>query len=421
METFAQPELTPEEPHAASVYARYLAWWAATLVALLALCAAFCAAVDPYAVLGTPPMPGLTARKPAAADWPRLTKAYVVQRVQPHTLVLGNSSADVGFNPESPAWPRPARPVYNLGIDGGLPQTDLRFLQHALAVSHPAQVIIPVDFVESMVNAPQKVTVATDGEFDFENRMRVAPDMSPNPGYWRARLADISFTTLSYTALADSLRTVLTQNDPGATFETGLGWNDGGKFRRWVREDGFATLFADKDHEKIRQWQRWRGWRHVQEDPVVQMARLALSRGAQPVILILPNHADIMEALRQLGLDADQDAWKTRLVANIAAIGGAVPIWDFSGYSPYTTEAVPAPGNRAQKLRWFYEPIHFQPELGDLMIARIENTGGAADFGTRLNAANIAARIAQYHAAQANWVRAHPADVARIAAIMAAP
>ena len=148
--------------------------------------------------------------------------------------------------------------------------------------------------------------------------------------------------------------------------------------------------------------------------------RFARAHGAAIDVVILPNHADGMEVLRQTGLDADYDAWKTALVRGVAgAAPGQAAVWDFSGWSAYTTEDLPAPGDRDHPLRWFYEPVHFKPALGDAIAARIEGAGQPDGFGVRLTPVNVASQIAAYHAGQAAWEAAHPADVARIAALVA--
>jgi hypothetical protein len=50
------------------------------------------------------------------------------------------------------------------------------------------------------------------------------------------------------------------------------------------------------------------------------------------------------------------------------------------------------------------------------MIARI--TGAPGDFGAILTPANLASQIARYHAGQTNWIGQHPADIARISALV---
>ena len=400
--------------------ARYLAIWAVSLMVMLGAIVGLCVVADPYAVIGTPGIAGLTAQKPAAADWPRVTKAYLVQRQHPVTLIAGNSTADVGFNPGSAAWPKDWRPVFNLAVDGGMPSTHLRYLQHALASAAPAHVVISINFIESLVMPQRRLSAATQSQFDFEPRMRVLADGAPNPAYARGHLADIVFATLSFTAVSDSIKTLLHQNDPGETYETAQGWNDGGKFRRWASEDGFFSLAMNKDREKIPQYVAWRGGKITETAPVFEMVKLARAHGADVTVVILPNHADTLESLRQIGLDADYDAWKTAIVNGVAraAPDGGAAIWDFSGYSPYTTEELPPPGDHTHRLRWFWEPVHFQPALGDLMIARIAGAASPADFGVRLTQANLPAQFAAYRAGQAAWVASHAQDVARIAAIV---
>ena len=419
-------DILPPEPasrpalHITAPMARYVAIWAGTLALMIAAVVTLNVVVDPYAVIGTPRIPGLTAQKPAAADWPRVTKAYMIQRAHPATLIIGNSSADVGFNPDSPAWPQSARPVFNLAIDGGLPATHLRYLQHALSVVHPTHVMIAVNFTESMVLPTHQLSAATQSQFDFEPRMLVRADGTPNPDYMRGHIADLVFATLSFTALSDSINTLLHQNDPNATYETASGWNDGGKFHRWAREDGFYSLVMNKDRDKIPQFARWRAQKIVQTDEVLQMVRLARTHGADVTVVILPNHADEMDALRQLGLDADYDSWKTTIVDGVtkAAPNGGAVIWDFSGYTPYTTEAIPGPGDHTQRLRWFWEPVHFQADLGQLMIARMEGAAEPADLGVRVTPGNLALQIGTFHAAEAAWVASHPGDVARVAGLI---
>lgn len=400
--------------------ARYLAIWACVLCLLLGAIIGFCAAIDPYAVIGTPLIAGVNRDKPAASNWPRVTKAYTVQRSHAATLILGNSSADVGFDPDSAAWPAASRPVFNLAIDGGLPAVHLRYLQHALSAIQPTRLLVAVNFTESMVTPPRRLSAAAQDQFAFEPRMRILPDGASNPGYVRAHFADLLFSTLSFDAVADSIATIADQNDPGATYETAAGWNNGGKFRRWARDDGFNSLFITKDREKTPQYAKWAGHQRLDIASVGQIVSLARAHGIETAIVILPNHSDQMETLRQLGLDDAYDAWKRDVVRAAATADPRAVIWDFSGYSLYTTEPVPPPGDHTTRLRWFWEPVHFQSPLGDLMVARMNGAAEPAGFGVRLTQETLPAHIAAFHAAEKAWAAAHPADVARLRDIVAA-
>jgi hypothetical protein len=64
------------------------------------------------------------------------------------------------------------------------------------------------------------------------------------------------------------------------------------------------------------------------------------------------------------------------------------------------------------------EPIQFKPDLGDLMIQRVLSEGGPADLGALITSASLPERTTEFDAAERDWVAAHPADVARIAAVV---
>jgi hypothetical protein len=137
--------------------------------------------------------------------------------------------------------------------------------------------------------------------------------------------------------------------------------------------------------------------------------------------VIIPTYVDQMETRRQTGIGPAFDTWKRRVVEiadGAAHVQGHVTLWDFGGFSRYTTEQLPDQGDRATRLEWFWEAIHFQPALGDLVVERLMGKG-PDDFGTKLTQANLDADIEAYHAAQATWEADHPKDVARITRFIA--
>ena len=399
------------------VMRRYVALWALWLVLLLAGIGGICAAVDPYMVLGTPTLTGLTADKPAAADWPRISKVYTVKRARARTILLGGSTVDVGFNPSSPSWETSARPVFNLAIDGATPSQHLRFLQHALAYGQPTRILLGLSFVDSLRSNPGGPTSSpSDEHFDFEDRLSVKADGTPNPQAGRAYLQDLLFATLSLDAIRDSVTTLLSQDNDFNASETALGWNTGGAFHRWTVKDGYGGLFANKEAAKIQQLVRWRTAKRIDVDGVAAIVRLAHVHGIAVTVLILPNHADLMEAIAQLGLQDDVARWKADVLNGVAASSGgtATPVWDFSGVSPYTTEAVPALGDTKTHLRWFFEPVHFQPALAEQMLARMQGRAASGSFGRLLAPADLADDDRTQRRALAAWEALNPQAVARI-------
>ena len=400
---------------------RFLAIWLAATLVFAAAVLALNVAVDPYGILGTPRIPGLTADKVAAADRPRLTKPYLIE--QPgnwSTIVMGASNADVGFDPNSPAWPANTRPVFNLAIDGADSDVQARFLQHALATTSPKLVLIGLSLEDALIfPTTKRLSAAASTQYVFESRLRVRPDGTPNPDHARARLEDLGFATFSTQALTDSLATLIRQNDPERTHETAQGLNTAGSFARWARTEGSYSLVMNKDRERTPQLLTWSLDPKTQMAGITTMIRDSRAKGARVIVFIMPSYVDQLEIMRQTAITPLFERWKQDVARTVEQEAGPdpIPLWDFSGYSPYTTEPLPAPGDTKSNLRWFWEFVHFRADLGNLMITRMLGDG-PPDLGDRITAASLPARFAAYARAQNEWVASHPADVARIAGVV---
>jgi hypothetical protein len=407
--------MQPDSPQTGAM-PRFIAFWLIGLLVFLGIVIAVNVVVDPYGIIGAPRVAGFNADKIAAVDWPRVTKPYLVARANPTTLVMGTSPADVAFDPLSPDWPADLRPVFNLSIDGASPFQMYRFEQDALAVTKPKLVVISISLEDSQDFGAKPKTFE-----DFDQRLRIAADGSPNPDYRLGVLNDYIFATTSFKAISDSLTTVIHQRDPIKTFETPLGQLSGGKFEIWARTEGFYVLMSDKDHMHAGMDLRWARKPRFNIEALADMIKAARDKGAEVAVAIIPNYIDQLEIRRQTGVTDQYDAWKTRVVQLTdqakKAMGG-VTLWDFSGFSPYVTEAMPEPGDNTTRLRWFWESIHFQPALANLIIQKITGKG-PEDFGVLLTPENLTADIVAYHAAQDQWVADHPKDVARITRFIA--
>ena len=407
--------------------ARFLAIWLGATLAIAAAVLALNLAMDPYGIFGTPRIAGINRDKVAAVDWPRMAKPYLLEMTHPGAVVFGTSPADVGFDPDGPAWPAQFRPVFNMSLDGGGLGELLFYERDVFAVAAPKLVVICVTLEDSVIMPPVEpvdgaATLLPAPGADGMLRLRVTQSGQPNPGYRWARLQDALFALFSMQATTDSLRTLITQSDPYRNFESPLGWLSAGKFALWADTEGFYSLVTTKDHDHAAKFLAWSRAPRFYVEQLTEMIALARDHGAEVAVLILPNYADQMEIYRQLGLIGDYERWKSRVVAIVADAAharGGTTLWDFSGFSHYATEALPAPGDHTSRMRWFWEQIHFQPELGGLMIARITG-GGPPDLGVALTPDNLAQQFATFREAQQAWVASHPGDVERVAGIIAA-
>jgi hypothetical protein len=102
--------------------------------------------VDPLGIFRWVDRPGFNHVKPVEAEHRRLIKAYGIRSIRPRGLIFGSSRAEAGLDPRHPAWPEPARPVYNAAFPDGNVYEMRRYLEHALALADVRDVVIGLDF-----------------------------------------------------------------------------------------------------------------------------------------------------------------------------------------------------------------------------------------------------------------------------------
>jgi hypothetical protein len=402
---------------------RYAVIWLLGLVVCLALVGVFNLAVDPYDVIGSPRVAGFNAFKSYARTHTRLSKTYQVARLHPGAVMLGTSRVDIGLDPENPAWPDAVRPVYNFGVPGADLYQMVRNLEDAGAAGTLRLAVIGLDFEAFLI------TSADPGPQprDEEDRLLVTPDGRLNPARARQHLQDIFLSTLTLAAFEDSLGTIAAQHQANSLDLTDHGSTTDGAFRQLAGTDGYNELFTQKELDYVGRNRRAAlGLAdQPQESPglayVRQMLDYCRDHDIDAILVIPPYHADLLEIFDTVGLWSRFEAWKADLAKLAAAYRAAEPgrqvrLWDFSGYDRYSTEDVPAQGDRRSEVEWFWEPGHFKKSLGDLMLRRVL-AGDQLDIGVELTPDAIDARLAKIRADRDAYRAIHRSEMSRIAAI----
>lgn len=362
---------------------RYLALWVCLVSAGIGLVALVNLLIDPYGIYDLAVKKGLNEIKPHAGTNGTMAKAYQVQRVKPRTLVLGNSRAEVGFNPESRAWPQALQPVYNLALPGTGPVTALNYLVHATAVKKPAMVVLGVDFMDFLVREDTGPYRAEGKPSPTERRLLVTRSGRPNPDYMQQRVEDFSATVLSLDALMHSIDTVKAQHVRYPADLTERGFNPMRDYEGIAQREGYYAMFRQRDQENARAYLRRPKNIYAAgktDSPQLEVLRRLIAicqeQNAELRIVIYPYHAHLLEIFREAGLWPVFEEWK-RAVVRIAAEANRsrnvpqVQIWDFSGYNAISAESVPEPADRTTATRWYWEAGHFKQELGEVMLQRM--------------------------------------------------
>src|SRR5262245_6848292 len=380
---------------------------------------------------------GFNAYKPAVDHRVRLVKAYDVRRLRPQGIILGTSRSHLGLRPSHDGWDLAARPVYNLAFDGATTKEMYQYLLHAHAVRPLRQVVLGLDTYHATL-APAAARP------DFDAHLLDSPVGWALPSLVRADLKVLA----SLDTLRASLATVRSQRD---------------REPRWFAPDGqrLGDVFFRRTGEQFEQLGPRGYFEEIDRLEVGfkregQLAASAPSaaRAAQPAtapsetsldyirrvvafcraqrvdlrIFIAPEHAHQLEITAAIGEWATLERAKRALVELLAEDAarhpGAppIPLWDFSGYSSITTEALPEPGSRAE-MGFYWDSSHFKDGVGDLVLDRLFGLSHPErpvppDFGVRLTAATIEPALARLRAAQLAYRRSNLQDVAWIRSLV---
>lgn len=376
--------------------------WLVACCALLLGVAGLNVAVDPFFVFGTPLIAGFNQMKPATQGRESLAKPHLLLRAQPHTLLIGTSKMQVGISPESPAWSTADQPVFNAGNPGSFGPGELQTLRTALAVAPIRRVLVLIDALDFL---------EPPGQVDH------TPPLAFRTGW--PHVHEVLDAALTLDALEASLRTVIEQ---WTALPSGLRPNGqmyDGFFRGPTAAEGPGTVFGQKmgtNAERVAQIARalraHPGAGIAQLDTVRDLIEICRERGIALDLAFAPVHADLLRLIELDGLWARYLAARAAVTATVAeAGGGQVPLWDFVGFDRYTTEPVPPAGQHAPALRWFWEPNHFRPAYGELILAAMYR--GQSGVGERLTPGNVAASNVAQSAARDEDRQAQPAEWAR--------
>ncbi len=407
---------------------RYLPLWLVMTSALLLAVAGFNLIVDPYGLFRVVDEPGFNTIKPMAGAHGVTVKAYQVLRVIPHGLVLGNSRAEVGFDPQHAAWPAKAHPVFNLALPGTGTATTLQYLQHALESSDssgsgkPEVVVWGIDFMDFLVDAGAPVRVKSVGR--DRGRLLVNPEGLRNPWRFLQQVRDYGEATFTLGAFLDSVQTIGSQRNPYSADLTPLGFNPMRDYLKITADEGYWAVFRQRDLENIKAYLRRpkdifdaAGRSSPALDDLRQVLRLCRQHGIALQLVIYPYHAHLLEIIRITGHWPAFEAWKRTVMYIVAeeartAGGESIPLWDFSGFNELTSEAVPPKSDRQTKMRWYWEAGHFKREFGDLILERIfDSTAATAGFGVLLDTSNIEEQIHAIQLQEVNYRRVFSQEI----------
>jgi hypothetical protein len=410
---------------------RYGLLMLASCIALVVAVVGFNALVDPFETYRIVHVEGFNAYKPAIYNRVRLYKAFELQRVHAQTVILGTSRTHVGLRCSHEALVRLNEPCYNLAYDGATSREMYSYLRHAHAIQPLHHVVLGLDtwHLNSWPSPTQP---------GFDPRLLRDAD---TPAWWRVITGDLRVLA-SLDTLRLSVETLESQKSHEPSWFTADGQRSGDVFFHREGENfmryGPRAYFDEIDRlEAGFQTQdpapRQNSPGTTPAPPVTDESSLSYVRriaefcrreGIDLRIFITPSHVHQMEIAAATG------AWPTivqgkRALAQLLAEGKPpIPIYDFSGYSSITTEALPPVGSR-QEMRYYWDSSHFKEQVGDYVLNRLFEVRTASrdmprDFGMRLTADNVENVLAQQRVAQQAYRERFPDDIATLRSLVRA-
>ncbi len=337
----------------------------------------------------------------------RQAKAYAVIGARPDALVLGGSRAHMGYWTSDIGWE--ARRSYNLGLNGASVYEMRRMLQHAAAIGNLKQILVTLDL--------ESFRTDTKGRDLRESYLVVTSGGWRSPGW----LLNLVAATFSIDAI---IRAVYIQSAGERLYdESGNGLH--AQLRIPKTAEAFRSV-ANRQLGDSAYWlhpDRYLGYAKADSWPIDEFRRLletACGEGAAVYVAVNPVHVSLLQLMEELGSLDVRDHWRAAVFnvfdAHTRRGCNAEGFWDFTSFAPYTEEPLPFLGETNNLPRYWVEPSHFTPALGQLVLDQAMRTDARATVGRKVsNDRELRALIAADRGRFRRWQASHPSVARHVA------
>ena len=312
---------------------------------------------------------------PGFKNHERLAKAAAVDRIKPHTIILGSSIGRRGLKSTNPVFR--ILPVYNLSMGSATPYEMFRYLQHSIAVSDIKQTIILVDY-HLFLDSNSKDTGFNEGYLAV-SRNNDATFLYPLKILW-----DGLFSLSALMNINNINNKIITDKF--------------GNKNNYIKNKKFKSL-----KQMIKAF--------MAPGPESGRANLIDSKTGESSVLLFGNVLDlaykndidvkiVMSPYHQYfwrlytpGMYEKLYGFKRQIVKinNIAAKKThkkPYPVWDFN-YCNHVTMSLPSDYKDNLHDFPYFDVIHYKPVLGDIILntifENVKEEPGFSGFGMKLN------------------------------------
>ncbi|MBN2770076.1 MAG: hypothetical protein JXR90_05195 [Spirochaetes bacterium] len=317
----------------------------------------------------------------------RFIKVLKAYQIKPKSIILGNSRAEIGFNPEHCYLTKPS---YNMAISGGSMYENRINFKWALKQKKLQQVILVVDY-DMFTITKQKLVPEFEKYFYY----------SYIYGY-----------IFSVDTLVDSYKTII-----GSTYDfptwSEYGQLDGGYMQRQLTKMGGHHVVMKYGppafYKKASKSYIYPDTGNNSFSDFEKIVKQCYENDIKLDIVFSPSHIrqwKIMVDYHHVNYDHWLQ-WKKDIVLSVNSISNhyhkpPYRVFDFSVYHPLTAEEVPI--DPAKKMKYHWENIHFKNALGSIVLDRLKGTSPHKDFGIQLTINNIDKHLREQSAERSKYI-----------------
>jgi hypothetical protein len=320
---------------------------------------------DPYGMQWSPNIEGVNAQKTEAENRGRLIKPLRVAEVNPEILLVGNSRIEIGIPAESAAFA--GKSVYNLGLPGVTIDIQLRGANTQIKDNpNLKHLILTLDFRNFLFNYA-----------NIPHLNNLPHHYAPKTQSLKDKITFYSSMLFSLDSLKSDVKTFFKQRSLNNDISF-AGTNSAGTYQSVILNEGLSVLVGhqlSELHKKLlRQHITYQGESYTENFGIELLDTFLTEHSGTDVrlsLLVNPYHYSYLHVLEETGHWPHFLNWKKELV-RLAEKHTAIEFYDFSLFNQYTTETMNFDKPR-KAMNWFWEPAHYRPEYGDMILTTIKN------------------------------------------------
>jgi hypothetical protein len=310
---------------------------------------------NPYRLFRTNTDEVLSAKKPRPEKYQQKIKSEIAKKLPSDILILGNSTLEIGVDPDDPKLKPLKASIYNHAIAGHNLHDVSAGLDDILSVWKPKHVLLNVSLADYIFSEEIR-----------KKRTAVAPE------------SNLKVNALfSIDAVLDSFRSWLIPFMTDAQTITARGHNPMNNVEASAKRNGYKQLFDVANSRISQMMEKYRSGNGLaSKDKSVSLQdysdllrKLEVAK-VPTTVIISPLHQDYQRNLRSFQLLETQKQWKEAIIDLTRQSNSSTQIRliDYGCSAIWLSESIPKRNDKNSKMAFYWDSEHFKSIVGTQII-----------------------------------------------------